>query len=172
MALLGRRSQFAAPPGAFEQQFVPIVTIILGSLMALLPLIAIFPLQPPFGLLMLLAWRLPRPTLWPAWVGLPLGLFDDMFSGAPIGTAMCLWTLTLLFVDFADVRILWRDHRQDWIVATTAIIGVVLLGWAIAGVTGGETPLLLMVPQMIVTALLYPLAARACAALDRWRFTR
>ena len=30
--------------------------------------------MPPFGLLVLLAWRLLRPELWRAWVGLPLGL--------------------------------------------------------------------------------------------------
>ena len=53
----------------------------LGSMLTALPLVSGLPLVPPFGFLMLLAWRFVRPGLLPVWAGLPLGLWDDLFSG-------------------------------------------------------------------------------------------
>ena len=58
------------------------LTILLGSLTPWLPVIAPAPVLPPFGFMMLLAWRLLRPGLLPLWAGLPLGLFDDLYSAA------------------------------------------------------------------------------------------
>jgi hypothetical protein len=96
MALLPRRDRFAPPPTAFEQQLIPVVSVMLGSLAPLLPMIVTSPIVPPFGFMMLLGWRLLRNDLWPVWAALPLGAFDDLFSGAPIGTAMSLWTVTFI----------------------------------------------------------------------------
>ena len=95
MALLPRRDRFAPPPTAFEQQLIPVVSVLLASLVPLLPMIASTPVVPPFGFMMLLSWRLMRNDLWPVWAALPLGLFDDMFSGAPIGTAAAHTSMTL-----------------------------------------------------------------------------
>ena len=61
---------------------LPWLTILLGSLTPWLPVIAPAPVLPPFGFLFLLAWRLLRPGLLPLWAGLPLGLFDDLYSAA------------------------------------------------------------------------------------------
>ncbi len=41
----------------------------LGSLAPLLPIIAAGPVLPPFGFMMLLAWRMVRPGLLPLWIG-------------------------------------------------------------------------------------------------------
>ncbi len=171
MAVL-RRAPLSEPPGTFVRTVIPILAVVLGSLMVLVPVIAIMPLMPPFGLLMLIAWRVPRPGLWPVWTGLPLGLFDDLCSGAPIGTAMALWTVTLLLIDYADMRLIWRDYWQDWALAALAVAGCVTGAWLIAEATGGATPFILMVPLIVTSALLYPILARACAALDQWRFAR
>lgn len=92
-------------PSRWRLAGTPVVTVMLGSMLTILPVIAQSPAMPPFGLLVLLAWRLLRPELWRAWVGLPLGLFDDMMSGQPIGSAMFLWTVMLIGIDAIEHRL-------------------------------------------------------------------
>jgi rod shape-determining protein MreD len=172
MLPLKRRSSFTPPPTALERQAVPVVTTMIGSLLVLLPVIATEPLMPPFGLMVFLGWRLLRGDIWPLWIGLPLGLWDDLFSGQPIGTAMSGWTAIMLVLDALERRTPFRDHRQDWILAGFAITGYLFFALIIAHITGGGTTPLALVPQILLSALLYPLVARACAALDRWRSPR
>ena len=144
MALTRGKAFLTAPPSEIGGQLVPVVTVMLGSLTVLLPMIATFPLMPSMGLVMLLGWRLPRAGLWPAWTALPLGLFDDLFSGQPLGSAMALWTVTLLAIDYCDLRLLWRGHWQDWGLAALAIAGVTLGAWGLVQLTGGATPIILL----------------------------
>lgn len=147
----------------------PIVSTMLGSLVTALPIIADRPILPPFGLMMLLAWRLLRPGFWAIWAPLPLGLFDDLVSGQPVGSAMFSWTLTFLIIDASERTLLWRDYLQDWFVASTAIAGCLILGFLFALFAGGGGLILMIVPQMIASILLFPLVARLCARLDQWR---
>lgn len=138
-------------------------------MMPLLPVISTAPTMPPWGLLMLLAWRMLHRNLWPVWMGLPLGLFDDIFSGQPLGSSMMLWTLGLLGLDLLDRRMVWRDFKQEWAIAASLIIACLLLNLLIAYATGGATSPVLIVPQMIFSVLCFPLVARACSVLDDWR---
>ncbi len=147
----------------------PVITVMLGSMLTALPVIAQSPVMPPLGLLLLLSWRLLRPELWPAWIGLPLGLFDDMMSGQPLGSAMCLWTAALIVTDFADRRLIWRDYWHDWLIAALAVIVCLSGGLVFVHLTGGGGSIMLIVPQMIWSALLYPVVARQVFWLDRWR---
>jgi rod shape-determining protein MreD len=172
MLPLKRRTQFTPPPTALEAQLVPVISTMVGSMVVLAPNIATEPLLPPFGLMVFLGWRLLRGDIWPLWMGLPLGLWDDLFSGQPIGTAMCGWTAIMLALDYLDRRTPFRDHRQDWMLAGLAIAGYLLFALAIAWVTGGVTSPVTLIPQMLLSALLFPLIARVCAALDRWRSPR
>lgn len=161
----------APPTRAIEvrARVVPIATTIAGSATALLPIVVLSPAWPPFGLLMLLGWRLLRPEMWPAWIGLPLGLADDLLTGQPLGSGMVLWTLCLLMIDLLEVRLLWRDYWQEWLLASLAIAVVILGGWAIADWTGGRASVVLVLPQILVSILFMPLIGRLCAMLDRWR---
>ena len=150
----------------------PIASVMIASLLpTILPMVAQSPTMPPLGLMMLLAWRLLRPELWPLWIGLPLGFFDDIVTGHPVGTAMCLWTLTLVVIDSISLRLLWRDYAQDWLIATNAIIGVLTMSWVFMYLSpgGGGGALNRLLPQMVLSPLLFPLVARLCARLDRWR---
>jgi len=142
------------------------LTVVLGSLLTILPFIATFPLLPPFGLLMLLGWRLHRADTLKVWAPVPLGLFDDMVSGQPLGSAMLLWTLCFIMVDVLDTRLVWRDFWQDWLIATGAI-GFCLIGGRLvaAPFTAHVDTALLF--QLLVCAALFPLASRLCARLDR-----
>ena len=157
-------------PSRFRLAGIPVVTVLIGSMVTALPLIAQTPVMPPFGLLLLLSWRLLRPELWRAWIGLPLGLFDDMMSGQPIGSGMFLWTVMLIGVDTIEQRIIWRSYRQDWLIAAVAIIFCITGGLLLAQITGGgDVSLLLVAPQMLWTILLFPFVVRQCARIDRWR---
>lgn len=163
------RSRIGRAPSTAQRQAVPIVSTILGSLTPILPVVATAPTMPPWGLLILLAWRMLHRNLWPVWMGLPLGLFDDLFSGQPLGSSMMLWTLALLGLDLLDRRMLWRDFRQEWIIAGGLIAAVTLFQLAIAHFTGGGTSPVYLIPQIVVSALAFPLVARVCAVLDDWR---
>lgn len=157
-------------PSRFRLHGTPVMTVMLGSLLTSLPIIAQSPVLPPFGLLLLLSWRLLRPELWRAWIGLPLGLFDDMVSGQPIGSAMFLWTVALIGIDAMEYRLVWRSYRQDWLIATVAVIVCMAGGWFFVRIAGGgSVRFSLVLPQMLWTILLFPFIVRQCARIDRWR---
>jgi rod shape-determining protein MreD len=161
----------APPTRAIEvrARVVPLLSTLAGSAMALVPTVALWPAWPPFGLLMLLGWRLLRPELWPAWMGLPLGLADDLLTGQTLGTGMVTWTACLMLADLVEVRLLWRDYWQEWVLAAIAIAFAILCAWAIACWTGGATPVRLVLPQVLISILCFPIVGRLCALLDRWR---
>ena len=157
-------------PSRFRLAGTPVITVMLGSAVTVLPVIAQAPVMPPFGLLLLLSWRLLRPELWRTWIGLPLGLFDDIMSGQPIGSAMFLWTVMLIAVDAIEHRMVWRSYRQDWLIAAAAIIFCIAGGVFFARITGGgNVNFKLVVPQMVWTILLFPFVVRQCARIDHWR---
>lgn len=142
------------------------LSVVLGSLTVLLPIVATVPFLPPFGLMMLLGWRLVRGDSMKVWMPVPLGFVDDMFSGQPLGSAMVLWSLATLMVDVLDTRLVWRDFWQDWLIASGAI-GLVLIGGRLVAAPLSahvDTAVLL---QIVVSAALFPVIARFCAWLDR-----
>ena len=142
------------------------VTIMLGSLATTLPFVATYPTLPPFGLMFLLAWRMRRSDIFRSWAPLPLGLFDDLVSGQPLGSAMLLWTLVNLVMDTLETRLVWRDVWQDWLVAAAAIGGTLIAGRLIAVPLGTHVDTALVF-QIIVAIACYPAVARLTAALDR-----
>ncbi len=122
--------------------------------------------------MMLLAWRIVRPGMWPLWIGLPLGAFDDLFSGQPFGSAILLWSLAMITIEVIDMRFPWRTYIQDWMMVVIAL-ALYLVGSAL--LSGAPTTLhmlLGLLPQFLLAALLFPLMARLVARLDRLRLTR
>jgi rod shape-determining protein MreD len=163
------RSRIGRAPSPLQRQGVPIFSTMIASMTPLLPFISLAPATPPWGLLLLLGWRMLHRNIWPAWLGLPLGLWDDMFNGQPAGSSMLLWTLALLALDMLDRRMVWRDFKQEWGIATIIIVIAILLGLAIANATGGNSAALVLLPQIIISVLAFPLVARACGVFDAWR---
>src|SRR6185369_7191375 len=141
---------------------VPVLSTMIASLAALAPLVSTAPLMPPLGFLMLLAWRLLRPELWPVWIGLPLGLFDDLVSGQPLGTAISLWTLTLLVLDLMDSYFIWRDFWIDWLVGAIFAIIYMLAGYWFSGLRSSPMAIETLLPQIALSILCFPGLVRIC----------
>jgi rod shape-determining protein MreD len=155
-----------------RRRYVPLVATVVAMLMSLLPIVANALWIPNIGFLILLTWRLMRPEIWSAQVALALGLAADLISGAPLGQSMLLWTLIFLALDYADSRLGVRDYWLDWLLAAAAIAFHSAGVWIIAFLMGAVVSPLLMVPQLCLSILAYPLAARIVLRLDRWRLMR
>lgn len=160
-----RPSKFAEPVTPRRRTTVAALTVMAASLITLLPVVAAIPFLPPFGLLVLLAWRLRDPEVLPVWGAAPLGLFDDLFSGQPLGSAMSLWTLSMIAIDVIDSRLVWREFRQDWLIAGGAVAAF-LIGSRLAGTPLSAHVDTVLLLQIVITAALYPLVAVLCAKVD------
>ncbi len=159
------RGPFDEVPDQSFRRFVPAITVAIGSALTLWPMVASFPVLPPFGLLMLLGWRLTKPESLRIWAPLPLGFFDDLISGQPLGNAMLFWTLCLFMIDLIDQRIVYRDFWQDWLIAGGAIAFCLILGRFVASPISAHVDTALML-QIAVSILLFPLVVRVCTLLS------
>lgn len=147
---------------------LPWLTVVAGSLMTLLPFVATVPLLPPFGFLMLLAWRLlARFSLRP-WVPAVLGLVDDLLSGQPLGSAALLWSLSFFAIEAIERGLMVRTFWQDWLIAAVLIVATLAMGRLLAG----PLPAVLAFPlaaQATISVLLFPGAAALVGWIDRRR---
>ncbi|MEG8040018.1 rod shape-determining protein MreD [Sphingomonas sp. LR60] len=137
----------------------------IGSLVTILPWSATLPLLPPVGLLILLSWRLLAPLSLRVWAPALLGLFDDLLSGQPLGSAMLLWTLAFFLVEAIDARSGVRDFKQSWAIAAIAIGFVLLGGRLVATPLDAHVDSVLLL-QIVISVLLFPAAARLVAWID------
>ena len=151
---------------------IPPLTVVLASFLPALIMTSALPFIPPFGFMMLVAWRIVRPGLFPVWIGLPLGAFDDLFSGQPFGSAILLWSLAMIAIELVEARFPWRNFVQDWL-AISALVALYIL--AAAFVSGAKLTVpgvAALLPQILFSALLFPLVARLVARWDRLRLKR
>jgi rod shape-determining protein MreD len=155
-----------------RREYVPIGSTVLACLLALLPIVVNSPIIPDFAFLVLIAWRLLRPEMWTPLVTLPLGLFNDLVAGHPLGQSMALWTITFIAFDIADSRLLFRDYWMDWFFAALAVAFYVFAGWYIGRLMGNGIHFAVMLPQLGASILAYPIVARVVLSLDRWRLSR
>lgn len=163
------RKKINRAPSPGLAMVVPWVLVMLGSLSPTWPIIASAPVLPPFGFLLLVGWQQLRPGLFPVWAGFPLGLFDDLFSGQPFGSAVVLWSAAMIALDFIDHRFPWRGFALNWLVASAFITAYLLFALQIANLGRGNTSSLVLLPQLAVAVLVYPVAARLVALADRFR---
>lgn len=151
---------------------IPWASIMLGSLTPMLPVISPAPVLPPFAFLLLLAWRMPRPGLLPLWAGIPLGLFDDFYSGQPLGSGILLFSIALLAIEYVEYRFPWRSFIFDWFFAALIILCYILLSTLLSGASVTVTTLAIILPQLLLSIALFPIITRMIALLDRLRLMR
>jgi rod shape-determining protein MreD len=162
---LAARPPFEEPLGRGRARLLPWATVMIGSLVTILPWSATLPLLPPVGLLILLSWRLLAPLSLRVWAPALLGLFDDLLSGQPLGSAMLLWTLAFFLVEAIDARSGVRDFKQSWAIAAIAIGFVLLGGRLVATPLNAHVDSVLLL-QIVISVLLFPAAARLVAWID------
>lgn len=148
---------------------LPWVSIILASMVSFSPVIASAPILPPMAYLMLLGWRMMRPGMLPIWAGLPLGFIDDLYSGQPFGSGILLWSISMLAMEVIDERFLWRGFAQDWLAACGLTIVYLIACACLAGfVTGYPLPFVI-IPQILMSTMVFPVVAGIITILDRVR---
>lgn len=165
------RSRINRAPSATVARVFPWLTIMLCSVLPGWLLIASAPVLPPVGFLAFIAWRQLRPGLLPMWAGLPLGLFDDLFSGQPFGSAVALWSISAIVLDLVEARLPWRNFFTEWLVAVGLILAYIVLCLGLSNMAGAAAPLSVVMPQIVISVLAYPLIGRLVAVFDRLRLT-
>lgn len=151
---------------------VPYLSILLCSMIPLLVVAGTMPILPPMGFLVFFTWRLIRPGLLPMWVGLPLGAFDDLFSGQPFGSGILLWSICMIVIEFVEARWPWRGFWQDWVTFAIASTLYLLFALILSGTFVNLHHIVASAPQVLLSALLYPMIARMVATLDKLRLKR
>ncbi|GGB33120.1 hypothetical protein GCM10011380_23230 [Sphingomonas metalli] len=156
----------ALPPG--RARALPWASVLAGSLLTAIPIVASVPILPPFGLLMLLTWRLLARFALRPWAAAPLGFADDLVSGQPLGSAVLLWSLCFIGIELVERRMVFRDFWQDWLIASGAIVFCLAVGRVLALPVGARVDGALLA-QAAATILLFPVSTRLVAWIDRKR---
>lgn len=154
-----------------KAKITPIIMVLLASLLETEPFVGVLSFWPSLGFLTALGWRLLRPELWQAWMGLPLGMANDIINGQPPATSMITWTACFLLMDIVDNRLVWRNYWQDWILATVAVFCSSLLALCMSCGLKGHFAIALVadMPRILVSILLFPVVEFFCSLVDRWR---
>jgi rod shape-determining protein MreD len=152
--------------------YVPAASVVLASYLASLPIVTDTGWYPNFGFLALLAWRLLRGDPWPSWWAAPMGFVNDLFTGDPLGYSVALWSATMIALDLIDRRTMWRDYWIEWMLAVLFIAVDELFQWRVADAVGAAPPLVSVVPPIVISTLVFPVAAWTVGRLDRWRLGR
>lgn len=168
---LGRPNSLERGPKRFAR-YIPAVSVGAASLLALMPLVTQVGWVPDFGLLLLLAWRLLRSDVIPAWWAAPLGLFNDLVTGLPIGFSVATWTASMIVLDLLDRRTMWRDYWIEWALAAVLLLANEAFRWWVDAAMGAAYSFKATLIPLMVAILTFPLAAWAASALDRWRLGR
>lgn len=163
------RPQINREPSKLLAITAPWLLVMFGSLSPAWPMIVSAPLMPPLGFLFLVAWQQLRPGLFPVWAGLPLGLFDDLYSGQPFGSAVLLWSTAMVVLDLFEARFPWRGVVFNWLVASALLVVYLVAAAGLAGLGGGKWSISVLIPQMLFSILAYPLLALIVSLTDRFR---
>lgn len=151
---------------------IPALSVGIASLLGLLPIVAEVGWMPPAGFLLLLAWRLLRSDVIPAWWAAPLGLWNDLVLGLPVGLSVATWTAAMILLDLLDRRTMWRDYWLEWLLAAALVTVAELARVQIDSAMGASYPVVAILPSLAIAILTFPLAAWTASALDRWRLGR
>ena len=100
-------------------------------------------------------------------------VWRNLFSGAPIGTAVFLWTAASIAIAYLSQRIYWRGFFHDWAIGAL-LVAIVQSIAALLTHPHAETGrvLGLVAPQIIVSILLLPLFLRLTGKFDNFRLKR
>ena len=172
------RSALGRPRNALDRgpkkfaRMIPAWSVAAASCLSLLPIVAELGWYPDFGFLLLLAWRLLRGDVILAWWAAPLGFFNDLVTGGPIGLSVAIWTGSMILLDLLDRRTMWRDYWVEWGLAALLIFLHDLARWRVDHAMGAHSPFSTIAPPLLIAILVFPLAAYTASRIDHWRLGR
>jgi rod shape-determining protein MreD len=165
----GRRIGQGPRTGA---SIIPAASVVAASLLSALPIVSTSGWYPDFAFLALIAWRLLRSDPWPPWWAAPLGLANDLITGAPIGLSVALWSATMVLLDLIDRRTMWRDYWIEWALAALLLLMNEAAEWWVTGVMGPAPPFASILTPLVIAVFAFPIAAWLVGRIDRWRLGR
>ena len=165
---LGRPNSLDRRPKKLARA-IPALSVAGASLLPLIPMVAELGWLPSTGLLLLLAWRLLRADVIPAWMAAPLGAWNDLVLGLSLGLSVVTWTGSMLLLDLLDRRTMWRDYWVEWLLAAVLLVVAEFIRREVDAAMGAPYPLADLVPPLVIAIFTFPLAAWAAHRLDRWR---
>ena len=163
-----RRRPLAGELGLFGWLILPILAVVLGLMLMNLPIrLGAYPIPLPIlSLIVVFLWGSYRPTP-VAWICVfALGLVQDMLSFSAFG----YWALINLvvyglaafgrraYLGRADI-VLWTAFGAVMVITACVVAGVSML-------RSGEGVQKLMLAQLLVTVLVYPLVARLLSGMQ------
>ena len=151
---------------------IPALSVAAASLLPLAPIVAEVGWMPDTGLLLLLAWRLLRGDVIPAWWAAPLGLWNDLILGLPVGLSVVTFSAAMIILDLLDRRTMWRDYWLEWLLAGGLIALAEVARWQVDAAMGARYPLSTLLAPTAIAILSFPLAAWAASRIDHWRLGR
>ena len=172
------RSALGRPKNALERgpkrfaRMIPAWSVAVASSLTLLPIVTELGWYPDFGFLLLLAWRLLRGDVIPSWWAAPLGFFNDLVTGGPVGLSVAIWTGAMILLDLLDRRTMWRDYWVEWGLAALLIFLNDLARWQVDHAMGAHSVFSTIAPRLVIAILVFPLAAYAASRIDHWRLGR
>jgi len=152
--------------------YIPAISVVAASLLSALPIVSQTGWWPDFAFLVLIAWRLLRQDVWPAWWAAPLGFINDIVTGLPVGFSVALWTASMLALDIADRRTMWRDYWVEWALAALLLLAHEAFEWQVAGLQGAAIPFSNLLSPLLISILAFPIAAWLVSRIDHWRLGR
>jgi rod shape-determining protein MreD len=168
---LGRQGALERRPKKLARA-IPALSVAGATLLGLMPVVADVGWMPSTGFLLLLAWRLLRSDVIPAWWAAPLGLWNDLVLGLPIGLSVATWSGAMILLDLLDRRTMWRDYWLEWLLAAALLSLADLARRFVDAAMGAPYPVSAILPALAISILSFPLAAWSASALDRWRLGR
>ena len=168
---LGRPNSLDRRPKK-SASIIPALSILAASWLSVLPIVSQVGWIPDFGFLLLLAWRLLRNDVMPAWWAAPLGLVNDLLTGSPVGLSVVVWTSSMLLLDLLDRRTMWRDYWIEWVLAALLLFMDEVARWRVDAMMGAALPFSAILSPVLIAVLVFPLGAWVASRLDGWRLGR
>ncbi len=81
-----------------------------------------------------------------------------------------MFSLVLLAVELLEIRFPWRNFWLDWATATIVLAAYLAITAVLSGTS--LVQLTVIVPQLVLSTVLFPVVARLVAQLDRLRLMR
>ena len=85
---------------------------------------------------------------------------------------MLLFSFALIAIELIEIRFPWRNFWLDWLTASAIVIVYLAVAAVLSGAELTFVQLRVILPQLLLSIVLFPVVARLVAHLDRLRLMR